>query len=231
MNKELKLISEAYIGMLQPKTKLSLTEEKLDAMTVEEFDAIDEDQLDELSKNLLNSYLSKASHSANHSSFPGHRLVVKDRSGPDAEKEDAADKETHRKRVTGIAKAMGKAYPDSPSTQKRKAERQARHDAFVARKAGKSIKEELSPVNEERFDYGNGPEVGHKVLRENKNEKPHSGTITKVTPDKVHVLYKGEKEETVHNHDDLDGLPREYAPRGYKDHIWATYHSNDGHQP
>ena len=136
---EIKLISEAYLNMLQPKAKLSITEEQLDEMTVEEFDALDEEQLDELSKDTLNSYLGKALMGANHANFPGHRLGANvPRTGPDAEKEDAADKETHRKRVTGIPKAGARLYPDSPSVKARKDAKKARHDAFVARKAEKA---------------------------------------------------------------------------------------------
>lgn len=59
MNKEIKLISEAYRGMLQPNTKLSLTEEKFGTMTQEEFDSIDENQLDELSFKTMSSYVHK----------------------------------------------------------------------------------------------------------------------------------------------------------------------------
>jgi len=62
MNQELKLISEAYINMIQSNNEPSLTEMQLDVMSFEEVNELIEnyDQLDELSKSTLGSFIKKA---------------------------------------------------------------------------------------------------------------------------------------------------------------------------
>jgi hypothetical protein len=101
--------------------------------------------------------------------------------------------------------------------------------------SGVTVAESTGPhpkVPKEPEFYGEpdrSPEVGQRVIRETDKGKAQSGTIKKITKDKVHVLYHGQKEETVHDHADLDQLPKEFRPQGYKDHGWATYHTHDGH--
>lgn len=137
MNPEIKLISEACLNMLQPKAKLSFTEEQLDTMTQEEFDAIDEEQLDELSKTTLQSYLDKATHrnafNTTNLNFPrdmrdpakgiGH-------TGPDAKEKDTADLKKSIKHGEGVHRALLKAYPEEEKMLKKKF---VKHDKINAR--------------------------------------------------------------------------------------------------
>lgn len=243
MNPEIKLISEAYIGMLQPKTKLSITEKQLYEMTVEEFDAIDEDQLDELSKATLRSYVGKASksvpdllnkaqkHFKKSNDFENKILNIRN---PDSDRGDQAVERLRDQAVdhedAGFA-AHTKALDRSKNVSKAVLRAKNKDDWTRGGKPynhESMLQSKTDPVlNEERFDFDE-PAAGHKVVRQNEKGGTQSGTITKVTPDKIHVLYKGQKTETVHDHEDLDNLPSGHRPKGYKDHAWASYHDNDG---
>lgn len=115
MNSELKFISEAYRGMLQPKAKLSITEEQLDRMTQEEFDAIDEDQLDELSKTTLGSYIKKvgAAYKSGREKELASHADISDGSDPKAQHQHSDKANAHR---LGMMRAKKKVNGDKSPT-------------------------------------------------------------------------------------------------------------------